>query len=309
MEFSLERFNIEHLPNVKKLKLVRPLVIFDTETTGLNIAIAEIVELMAIKLHPDGTHEELYSLFLPKGSVLKAASDVHGYTKDKLVKAKAPSMKDKIHEIHNFFSDCDLSAYNGVRFDIPLLMEEFRRHKKDFDLSTCNILDPFLLMPKVRGLSNKLSEVYKRFFNEDLVNAHTASADVIATVRVFDRQIEILKLPKVISEICEKKKDVITERKKKPASYKTTKPAAKVSKGAAAKQSKKGNDEYLVLDIPGRLFKARQNDSNYYFNKGKHNGEKIEKKHVGYMKWVIEKSDFDQETKNTANKLIKTLSK
>ncbi len=317
MEFSLKTFNIDCLPNLKKLKLERPLIVFDTETTGLKIEIAEIIELMAIKIFPDGTFKEYYSLFNPRGGVSPGASNVHGYTKAKLI--KEPRMMDKIDEIFEFFIDCDLSAYNGLRFDIPLLKEEFKRHNKPYDPSKYNIIDPYTIMvkkePSYNGgkrISQKLGDVYRRFFQEELVNSHTATADVIASIRVFDKQIELFKLPNSISEISNigSKQKVILGENKKVEAQETKKVNNNSNKDTREKKTEvRSNDGFLILDLPGKLFKANEKDKQYYFNKGKHNNEKIESKHLGYLKWVAEISDFDNVTKGFAEKLRKKLVK
>ena len=122
-----------------KLSLTRPIVFFDIEATGLNIATDRIVELCLLKVYPDGSEEALTQRFNPGIHISEEATAVNGI-KDEDV-ANSPSVKEKANEIANKFKGCDIAGFNSNHFDIPLLVEEFIRAGVQFDISACKFID------------------------------------------------------------------------------------------------------------------------------------------------------------------------
>jgi DNA polymerase-3 subunit epsilon len=112
----------------KFLHLEKPLDFFDLETTGTSTAMDRIIELCAVKLSTDGSQEEIHYLLNPTIPIAAGASAVHGIT-DEMVQDK-PTFGDLASELADFFQGYDLGGYNIKRFDVPMLMEEFHRHKK-----------------------------------------------------------------------------------------------------------------------------------------------------------------------------------
>src|SRR5688572_4241575 len=110
------------------LVLQKPIVFFDLETTGTSTATDRIVEICAIRLHPDGSRKELHHLLNPTIPISAGATAVHGIT-DEMVAGK-PTFGDLLDELYPFFYGADLAGYNIKRFDVPMLMEEFHRYKK-----------------------------------------------------------------------------------------------------------------------------------------------------------------------------------
>ena len=106
-----------------KLKLERPIIFFDLETTGLTIGKDHIVELCYIRLEPNGCERAETLRFNPGIPISKESSGVHGIT-DKDVK-DCPSFAEKAPELAKVFEGCDLAGYNSNRFDVPMLAEEF----------------------------------------------------------------------------------------------------------------------------------------------------------------------------------------
>ena len=86
-----------------------------------------------------------------------------------------------------FIENCDLGGYNSNRFDIPILMEEFLRAGMDVDLSTRKMVDVqhifYTMEPRT------LTAAYKFFCEKELVDAHSAEADVDATIEVLMAQL------------------------------------------------------------------------------------------------------------------------
>ena len=115
------------------LNLANPIVFFDLETTGINIAKDRIVEISVLKVYPNGKEEQKTIRVNPEMHIPEEASKVHGiYDED--VK-DCPVFKNIAKELARYIEGCDLGGYNSNRFDIPLLAEEFLRADVDFDMS------------------------------------------------------------------------------------------------------------------------------------------------------------------------------
>mgnify|MGYP005752648909 FL=1 len=100
----------------------------------------------------------------------------------------SPTFNQIARNLHQFMEGCDLGGYNLVRFDIPLLAEEFLRVGIDFDIDNRNIVDAcriFHMMEK-----RTLSAAYKYYCDKTLDNAHSAEADTVATYHILKAQLE-----------------------------------------------------------------------------------------------------------------------
>ena len=168
------------------LQLKRPLAFIDLETTGVNLSTDRIIEIAIIKVLPDESRQVKRKLINPQMAIPKASSDIHGITDD-MVK-DAPTFKQVGNEIKQFLENCDLGGYNSNRFDIPMLMEEFLRADMDVDLSNRRMVDVqhifYTMEPRT------LSAAYKFYCQKELVNAHSAEADVNATIDVLLSQVQ-----------------------------------------------------------------------------------------------------------------------
>lgn len=167
------------------LQLTRPLAFIDLETTGISLSSDRIVEIAIIKLLPDGSRQVKRKLINPEMPIPIAASDIHGINNE-MVK-DAPTFRQAANEIKQFLDNCDLGGYNSNRFDIPMLMEEFLRAEMDVDLSDRKMVDVqhifYTMEPRT------LSAAYKFYCQKTLENAHSAEADVSATIDVLEAQI------------------------------------------------------------------------------------------------------------------------
>jgi DNA polymerase III subunit epsilon len=168
------------------LQLKRPIAFIDLETTGVSLSTDRIVEIAIIKLLPDGSRQVKRKLINPQIPIPKATSDIHGIT-DEMVK-NAPTFKQAANEIKVFIDGCDMAGYNSNRFDIPILMEEFLRVGLAVDLSKRKMVDVqhifYTMEPRT------LTAAYKFFCEKELVDAHSAEADVNATIDVFLAQLQ-----------------------------------------------------------------------------------------------------------------------
>ena len=168
------------------LELNRPIAFIDLETTGVSLSSDRIVEIAIIKVLPDDSRQVKRKLINPEMPIPKESSDIHGITDDMV--AAASTFKQAANEIKMFIENCDLGGYNSNRFDIPILMEEFLRAGMDVDLSTRRMIDVqhifYTMEPRT------LTAAYKFFCEKELVDAHSAEADVAATIDVFQAQLK-----------------------------------------------------------------------------------------------------------------------
>ncbi len=165
-----------------KLSLSRPIIFFDIEATGLNVATDRIVELCYIKLYPDGTETVKTQRFNPERHISEEASAVNGIHDEDV--ANCPHFKEHAAELAQTFQGSDLAGFNSNHFDIPLLVEEFIRAGVDYDVTDAKFVD-------VQGIFHKmekrdLTAAYKFYCHKDLNDAHTAEADTRATLEVLE---------------------------------------------------------------------------------------------------------------------------
>lgn len=169
-----------------KLVLRKPLAFFDLETTGINIAKDRIIDICIIKALPGGEVVTKNQRINPGMPIPLESSLIHGlYDED--VK-DAPPFKSVARTLAQFIDGCDLAGFNSNRFDVPLLVEEFLRANVDFDMKNRRMVDAqrifHLMEPR------NLTAAYKFYCNKDLIGAHGAEADTIATLEVLDAQVQ-----------------------------------------------------------------------------------------------------------------------
>lgn len=169
-----------------QLHLEKPVVFFDVETTGLNVAHDRIVELSYIKVWPDGKEERQTLRFNPGRHISAESTAVNGIH-DADVTAE-PSFKDRAAQLAALFQDSDIAGFNSNRFDVPILVEEFARSGVAFDISKCRLIDVQTIYHKMEP--RNLSAAYKYYCGQHLEDAHTAMADTNATYEVLKAQLE-----------------------------------------------------------------------------------------------------------------------
>lgn len=167
------------------LTLKRPLVFFDVETTGIDPFHDRIIEIGAVKLLPDGTQTEYHRRINPGMPIPPGATAIHNITDD-MVKDE-PYFGDIIPELQELFFDADLGGYNVKIFDIPILTTEFKRVGLDLDYETMNIVDAMAIF-KIKE-PRTLTAAYKKYCGKELENAHSAVADIRASIEVLEGQL------------------------------------------------------------------------------------------------------------------------
>lgn len=169
-----------------KLVLQKPLAIFDIEATGVQIGKDRIVEIAILKIQPSGEQEKFEVRVNPRIPIPVEISEIHGiYDVDVI---DAPALEDVANDIINFIGDSDLVGYNCKKFDIPFLIEELDRIGIDFSTEERKIIDVQNIFHKKE--QRTLAAAYQFYCNKELVDAHSAMADVVATFEVLESQLE-----------------------------------------------------------------------------------------------------------------------
>jgi DNA polymerase-3 subunit epsilon len=175
------------------LKLTRPLVILDTETTGTNIYTDRIVEFAATRINPgDPKQVKGCQRFNPGIPIPKEASDIHHITDADV--AKSPTFSDKAESILKFLSGCDFAGYNIKKFDLPLLEAEFKRAGiTTFSWRDRVILDAYSIWLKAEP--RDLSTAVKMFLGKTHEGAHGAEADTAVILDLLEVFVKKWNLP------------------------------------------------------------------------------------------------------------------
>jgi DNA polymerase III subunit epsilon len=169
-----------------ELILTRPLAVFDLETTGTNVATDRIVEICIVKITPDGSQEVLTRRLNPGIPISKESTMIHGITN--LDVKDCPTFSEMAPELEKFLEQADLSGYNAIKFDIPLIVEEFLRVGIDFSLMNRYIVDVQNIFHKMEPRT--LKAAYKFYCHKNLELAHSAEADTLATLEVLKAQLD-----------------------------------------------------------------------------------------------------------------------
>lgn len=254
------------------LKLTRPLVFFDVETTGVSIANDRICQLSFIKFFPQEpgkppvdavTKTKLINPGIP---ISPEATEIHKITND-MVKDE-PLFEEYAQSIYKQFDGCDLGGYNVLRFDIPILREHFLRCKINWHVRDVRIIDAFVLIQ--RGIPRDLSSIYTMMTGNAPEQAHDAEYDNMMCIEVISKLLDhdrefnvnpnkVLNHPESIDDLWE-----LVKPDEKFADY-------------------------------ARKIKIDDKSGEYVYNFGKHQGEPV-KHYRQFAKWMIT-ADFPEDTK------------
>ena len=184
------------------LKLKKPIVFFDLETTGIDQHNDRIIQIGAIKFFPDGTEKEYNWFVNPNIPIPKESSAVHGIT-DEMVKDK-PLLGDLASELSELFYGSDLGGFNIKYYDIPMLQKEFARIGLALNLEGVKIVDAMMIF-KLKE-PRTLAVAYEKYCGKTLTNAHDAMSDIHASIEVLAGQLkhysDIPDSPEKIHEYC-----------------------------------------------------------------------------------------------------------
>jgi len=280
-----------------KLNLTKPLVVFDLETTGLDLVKDRIIQISYIKVFPDGREERGDHLINPECHILPVITQLTGISDDD-VKDK-PTFKQLAKTLSDKFTSCDFAGYNSNHFDIPLLAEEFLRAGIDFDFSKCRLIDALTIFRKME--SRNLAAAYKFFCGrkmEDDFEAHRADQDTEATYRVLMGEL-----------------DYYTEEHQRELGEDPEGRVLQNDMAFLAEFSKTNNN----VDFAGRIVWGEAKDAKgntildkdgkpvmtEYFNFGKHKGKTVAdvlRYDSGYYAWILS-GDFTYNTKQVLTRI------
>lgn len=247
----------------RKLSLIRPLAYFDLETTGTSTITDRVVQIAVHKYFPDGTVEKKVKLINPEMPIPKDASAIHGIT-DEMVKDKPP-FKCISKALLQYMTDCDFAGYNLLRFDVPMLVEEFLRAGLEHPFDDARIIDAYNIFCKKEPRT--LTGAVKFYCNRVMENAHDANIDVEETANVLEAQLQHYEdLSLNIDEL---------------ASF--------------------SGDDKSFIDYDRKL--VRDEEGNCRFNFGKNKG-KLVIDCLDYCFWMINQGNFSHDTKSKLRKLI-----
>jgi DNA polymerase III subunit epsilon len=259
-----------------KLNLKIPLCVFDLETTGVNISQDRILEIAVIKLMPNGETIRKVNRINPAIPIPKESSDIHGITQEDI--QDKPTFKEVAKEYAKFLEGCDLAGFNILKFDMPMLVEEFLRADVEFDYSRKKLIDAqriFHMMEK-----RTLSAAVKFYLNRDLESAHSAEADTQATLDVLLAQVERYDNQTVTDTL-----------------------GKKIGTIAANAESLSQLTSSDLVDLAGRMTKNNKGEA--IFNFGKHKGKAVLtvfKEEPSYYDWMMN-GDFPLDTKRWLTKI------
>jgi DNA polymerase-3 subunit epsilon len=262
-----------------KLNLQKPLVIFDLETTGLDLVRDRIIQLSYIKVKPDGGEERVNLLINPERPIPAEVVQLTGITDADV--ADKPTFKQLAAKLCETFTGCDFAGFNSNHFDIPLLAEEFLRAGIDFDFSRCRLVDAQTIFHKMER--RNLAAAYKFYCGrkmEDDFEAHRADQDTEATYRVLMGELD----------------------KYAPGANEDPEKVIENDIGKLAEFSKLNDN----VDFAGRIVWAEVNGQRTeVFNFGKHKGKPVTdvlRIDPGYYSWILG-GDFTYNTKQVLTRI------
>lgn len=275
-----------------KLNLQKPLVVFDLETTGLDLVKDRIIQLSYIKVYPDGKEERGDELINPERPIPQLVTELTGISDDD-VKDK-PTFKELAQTIADKFTGCDFAGFNSNHFDVPLLAEEFLRAGIDFDFSKCRLIDACNIFRKMER--RNLAAAYKfycgRKMEEDF-EAHRADQDTEATYRVLMGQLD-----KYAPGANEDEEKVLENDMDKLAEFSKTNNNIDFA-GRIVWGELKDRNGKTILDKDGNPQMVE------VFNFGKHKGLPVAdvlRMDPGYYSWILA-GDFTYNTKQVLTRI------
>jgi DNA polymerase-3 subunit epsilon len=168
------------------LILKKPIAFIDLETTGINVTSDRIIELSVLKICPNAKEEWMTERVNPEMPIPPKTTAIHGI-KDEDV-ANCPAFREIAKNLASFLEGCDLAGYNAIRFDIPLLAEEFLRANIDFSFRKRRYVDVQVIFHKKE--QRTLAAAYLFYCKKELTGAHGSKADTSATLEVLKCQLD-----------------------------------------------------------------------------------------------------------------------
>lgn len=275
-----------------KLNLTKPLIVFDLETTGLDLVNDRVIQISYIKVSPDGS-EERGNLFVnPQKPIPAEVEQLTGITNEQV--AQAPTFQELASKLNSVFSGCDFAGFNSNHFDIPMLAEEFLRAGIDFDFSKCRLIDAQTIFHRMER--RNLAAAYKFYVGrkmEDDFQAHLADQDTEATYLVLQAQLD-----RYAPGMQEEEDRVLHNDMDELAAFSKTNDNVDFAGRMIWKEMTDSSGNPLT-DSNGKPLKQE------VFNFGKYKGvpvAEVLRRDPGYYSWILS-SDFTNNTKQMLTRI------
>lgn len=244
------------------MKILRPIVCFDLETTGTDRATDRIVQFCFIRMNTDSTTDKLSRWINPQMEIPAAATAVHGITNDMV--SNFQPFEAHAEEVLDFIEGCDLAGFNCLVFDVPVLFNELYRSGIVWDYTKHSIIDACNIYK--RNAPRDLTSALLHYCKEVLNDAHNATTDTEATLKVFMQQVATHELPETVEAI---------------ALY--------------------SNYDKPVVDLSGKF--SVNDEGEIVFSFSKHKGE-VASKHPGFLNWMLDQPTFTPDVKIICRRLL-----
>lgn len=252
------------------IPLTRPLAVVDLETTGLDPARDRIVEIAVLILFPDGSRDEKVRRINPGIPIPPAATAVHGISDADV--ASEPGFGSVSRSLATLLDPCDLAGFNIRRFDLPMLLAEFRRSGIEFDVSERCTIDVQTIFH--REEPRDLSAAARFYLGREPENAHTALGDIQVTASVLAAQLErYAELPREIGGL---------------QTY---------------------CDEVRPFQTEADRWFRRGTNGDFTFRRGKHKGKSLKEvalSEMDYLQWMLGAEDMDPEVLRIVRDALKS---
>lgn len=185
----------------------RNIAIIDLESTSSDPYKDRIVEiaLLVVDRNLNEVHPLVSTYINPGVPIDPKATEVHKIS-DEMV-ANAPTFAQVSDSLFEALKDCDLCFYNGIRFDLPMLIEEFARAGKAFTWKDKKLIDPYIVYREKE--KRDLTAALRFYAGKEMEDAHQAGADVRATLDILRGQMAMypdLDNPEAIHALTEPEK-------------------------------------------------------------------------------------------------------
>lgn len=168
---------VEYNDNIKD----KSIVVFDLETTGLDVDNDQITEIGAVKIVDGEIKEKFSTLVKPTIEISREVTKVTGITNEMV--ADAPGIEYVIRDFYEFTRGCIVCGHNVIGFDWRFIKRYGQENGYNFDNET---IDTLLLARKsgLKVTNYKLGTIVK-YLGLTLEGAHRAWNDAYATAQVL----------------------------------------------------------------------------------------------------------------------------
>lgn len=255
---------------MSKIKLTRPVITFDLETTGLDPAADRIVQMALTKRFPGSRKNPINVMRYvnPGCPIPEEVTKIHGVT-DEMVK-DSKTFEEMAEGVAKFMKGCDVIGYNSNRFDVPFLQHAFERSGINDALTDVEFIDVFNLYCKFNPRT--LEQAYADYCGK-VLDAHKADADASATWEVLEA--------------------IIKEHSEEIEEESPDGPTVDV----LAQMSRKTKN----IDILGVIIENDKKEAVFSF--GKHKGQPI-KTQRNYCNWMLNAPGFTENTKDVIKQIL-----